>query len=343
MTQTKEALVARGLVKSLGARKVVNGIDLTVSPNTVTALLGASGAGKSTVLRLLAGLESADSGTVQIGDRILSGPKVNIAPEKRNTGLIFQDFALFPHLKAIDNVAFGLKGFSKSARGAEALKWLDRMGLAQRAQSFPHELSGGEQQRVAIARALAPGPDAILMDEPFSGLDPALRDDVADITLSAIRETGVPAVFVSHDANSAMARADTLAIMRSGKLLQTGTAEALFEAPASLDVAAALGPINTFHIDSLPDGLWGTELRPSQILAVRQTAFRIDPTSPCAAQVQHVARVGEEVQLSVRAGHSDFTFRLPHYQRPRVGDQINLSLHPDGAFIFDYDATEIDT
>ncbi|MEO0817002.1 MAG: ABC transporter ATP-binding protein [Pseudomonadota bacterium] len=335
-----DPLIASNLVKSLGGRTVVVGVSLTLAPQSVTALLGASGAGKSTVLRLLAGLEPLDEGSVHIGDKTLSRPGFTLAPEKRNIGLIFQDFALFPHLTAADNVAFGLTRLPKPERGASAFTWLDRMGLAHRADAYPHELSGGEQQRVAIARALAPGPDALLMDEPFSGLDPALRDEVADITLGAIREIGVPAVFVSHDAGAAMARADRLAIMRAGTLLQTGTADELFDTPADAHVAAALGPVVEFTAQTLPAGVWGGDLKPDQRLIVRETAFRIDPTSPCSARVEKVARIGSDVRVTLGAGESSFSIRLPHYQRPRVGDEIRISLHADGVFVFSSPATD---
>ncbi|MEM1149716.1 MAG: ABC transporter ATP-binding protein [Pseudomonadota bacterium] len=334
MTAPKPSLIARGLVKSLGGRRVVDGVDLTLAPNTITALLGASGAGKSTVLRLLAGLEPVDEGTVQVDDRVLSEKGRTVPPEQRRTGLVFQDFALFPHLTALGNVVFGLGRLAKSDRAACADEWLDRLGLARRSGAYPHELSGGEQQRVAIARALAPGPEALLMDEPFSGLDPALRDEVADITLSAIREAGVPAVFVSHDPDAAMARADRLGIMREGKILQQGTADELFDKPADIHVASALGPVVTFGTDTLPEGLFARTLEAGQSLTVRESAFRIDPTSPCTARIVHVARIAHEVRLTVKVGSRCFAVRLPHYQRPREGDEIGLSLNADGVFVF---------
>lgn len=342
MTSTKPAMEARGLVKSLGGRRVVDGVDLTLEPNSVTALLGASGAGKSTVLRLLAGLEPVDEGTVAIGGRILSRPGLTVPPEQRRTGLIFQDFALFPHLTALGNVAFGLGRLPRAERQSVAKAWLDRLGLSHRIDAWPHELSGGEQQRVAIARALAPGPDALLMDEPFSGLDPALRDEVADITLAAVRQAGVPAILVSHDAGAAMARADTLAIMRAGRLLQYGSADTLFDAPADIHVAAALGPVVTFTATTLPDGLFHRTLSEGEMLAVRESAFRIDPTSPCSVRVTHLARIAEEVRLTVEAVGARFPVRLPHYQRPREGDEIGLSLHADGVFVFEKGATDAD-
>ncbi|MEL6955664.1 MAG: ABC transporter ATP-binding protein [Pseudomonadota bacterium] len=340
MTAPREALTATGLVKSLGGRTVVDGVNLTLASNTITALLGPSGAGKSTVLRLLAGLEPVDQGEVRIGERVLSRPGHTVPPEKRNTGLIFQDFALFPHLTASENVSFGLAHLSKTDRGREALAWLERLGLAHRAGAYPHQLSGGEQQRVAIARALAPGPQALLMDEPFSGLDPALRDEVADITVSAIREAGVPALLVSHDASAAMARADQLAIMRGGKILQSGTADNLYDTPNSLAVARALGPLVIFGEDTLPESLWHGALNPGHVLAVREAAFRIDPTSPCEASVVDVARIAEDVRVTFRVGEHDFAARLPHYQRPREGDVVCLSLHPDGTFVFPATATD---
>ncbi|OZB13922.1 MAG: hypothetical protein B7X53_15040, partial [Hyphomonas sp. 34-62-18] len=173
-------LSAHGVTRRYGDRAVVDGVSLSLPPGQITALLGGSGAGKSTLLRLLSGLEGVDEGEIRLGEEVLSAHGRTVPAEKRRIGLIFQDFALFPHLTAARNVAFGLKHLPKAEAIARAQAWLARLGLEPRANAYPHELSGGEQQRVAIARALAPEPAAILMDEPFSGLDPSLRDSVRD-------------------------------------------------------------------------------------------------------------------------------------------------------------------
>ena len=245
MTDTD--LIARGVSKQIGAAVIVSEVDLTLKPGEITALLGPSGAGKSTLLRLLAGLDDLSAGEVSIAGEVLSRKGETTPPERRRTGLVFQDFALFPHMTALENVGFGLPHLSKSDRQATALRWLQRMQLGERANAYPAQLSGGEQQRVAIARALAPNPAAILMDEPFSGLDPALRGGVAERTLAVIREAQVPALWVTHDPEEAMGLADTIAIMQAGRLIQFGTPEAVYRYPVSLGAAEAMGPINVIQ------------------------------------------------------------------------------------------------
>jgi iron(III) transport system ATP-binding protein len=222
-------------------------VNLVCPPGRVTALLGASGSGKSTLLRIVAGLEPVNEGKVLLAGRQVSAPGATTPAEERGIGFVFQDYALFPHLSVRENVAFGLAKLPREARRPAALAWLERVGLAHRADAYPHELSGGEQQRVALARALAPQPRAILLDEPFSGLDPALRTDLRDRTLAAIAELGATALFVTHDADEALYIADQIAILRNGSLLQAGAPREVYAAPRSYEAAAALGPVNRFE------------------------------------------------------------------------------------------------
>lgn len=221
-------------------------VSLRAPDGEVLALLGPSGSGKSTILRLVAGLEPVDSGEILFGDDVVSAPGRTLAPEARRVGMVFQDYSLFPHLNAARNVAFGLEHMSRADRDAEALRWLDRVGLRSRAGAFPHEFSGGEQQRVALARALAPKPRAVLLDEPFSGLDPVLRTELRETTLSALAETRTTTFFVTHDAEEALLVADRLAILKAGRLLQEASPRDAYEKPTSHDAAAALGPVNAF-------------------------------------------------------------------------------------------------
>ena len=230
-------LRAIGVSRAYDGTVVVDEASLTLQPGKITALLGQSGAGKSTLLRLFAGLEPVDAGEIRLGDTVLSSTSLQVPAESRSIGLIFQDFALFPHLNALDNVGFGLRGMNREARRKRAGEWLDRLGLSHRARAYPHQLSGGEQQRVSIARALAAKPVAILMDEPFSGLDVTLKSEVREIALAAVAEAGIPALLVSHDASEAMRDADRIAVMRKGVILQEDTPEELYLHPASLPVA----------------------------------------------------------------------------------------------------------
>jgi len=221
-------------------RVAVKGASLSLKPGRITALLGPSGSGKSTILRMIAGLEPLDGGTIHAGDTLLADDRHSIPPERRDIGLVFQDYALFPHLSIADNVAFGLKGSRQSRRG-QALQWLAQVRLADRADSWPHMLSGGEQQRVALVRALARKPRAILLDEPFSGLDRHLKSEVRSSLIDTLRATGTAVLVVTHDAEEALMMADELVLMDKGEILQSGTPQDCYTRPASIAAARLLG------------------------------------------------------------------------------------------------------
>ena len=224
-----------------GERPALAGVDLDLTPGAVTALLGPSGSGKSTLLRAIAGLEELDAGEIRAGEEIWSGPGRHRPPEDRRIGMVFQDYALFPHLTALDNVGFGLRGADRRARAMAALEAAE---LGAKARAYPHELSGGEQQRVALARALAPRPDLVLLDEPFSGLDRRLRGELRERTLAALKSAGAASLIVTHDAEEAMACADRLALMREGRLIQTGVPAEVYLGPESEAAARLLGEVN---------------------------------------------------------------------------------------------------
>ena len=224
----------------------LHGISLSAEPGEVLCLLGPSGSGKTTLLRIAAGIEAQSSGRVLLNDREIAGPDVFLPPEKRSIGLVFQDFALFPHLSIVDNVRFGLTALSKSEGRKEALIALERVGLASYAEAFPHVLSGGEQQRVALARAMAPRPSVLLMDEPFSGLDSRLKDSVRAETLAILRQSRATAIVVTHDAEEAMRLGDRIALLKGGRLVQAGTAEELYERPNDLFAAGFFSELNVF-------------------------------------------------------------------------------------------------
>jgi len=222
-------------------------VSLAAEPGEVLCLLGPSGSGKTTLLRIAAGIESQSSGRVLLNDREIAGPSVFLPPERRSIGLVFQDFALFPHLTILDNVRFGLTALSGDEARREALIALSRVGLEHYAGSYPHVLSGGEQQRVALARALAPRPAVLLMDEPFSGLDSRLKDNVRAETLAILRESRATAIVVTHDAEEAMRMADRIALLKDGRLVQSGRAEELYLSPANLFAAGFFSELNVFE------------------------------------------------------------------------------------------------
>jgi iron(III) transport system ATP-binding protein len=239
------ALQARGVSRRYGATLAVDAADIAQQPGEITCLLGPSGSGKSTLLRLLAGLEPADGGEVLAAGRRLSGPGGHVPPEDRDLGFVFQDYALFPHLTVAENVAFGLRRLKPAERRERARLQLERVRLAHRGDAYPQALSGGEQQRVALARALAREPSAILLDEPFSGLDMRLKAEVRDAALSALRAAGAAALIVTHDADDALLTADTLALMDSGRILQTGAPRDVYLNPVSLQAARLTGEAET--------------------------------------------------------------------------------------------------
>ena len=228
-----------GLTKRFGEVDAINGVGLAVHQGKVLALLGPSGCGKTTTLRIIAGFDQPDAGTISIGGRAVFLPGQAIPPEKRRVGMVFQDGALFPHLTVEQNVAFGLpNGSGRNDRVREVLDLVDLGTLGHR---MPHELSGGQQQRVALARALAPRPEVLLLDEPFSNLDPGLRQQVRRDTLEILRATGATVIFVTHDQEEALFMGDVLAIMNRGRIEQMGSPEGIFHSPATRFVAQFIG------------------------------------------------------------------------------------------------------
>jgi iron(III) transport system ATP-binding protein len=235
-------LQIRNLTHRLGGREVLSGIDLTVGEGQVTCLLGPSGCGKSTTLRIVAGVERQASGEVRLNGELVSDGALHLPPEARHVGLMFQDFALFPHLTVARNVAFGLKRGAEGRRRAGEL--LERVGLSGYGDKHCHELSGGEQQRVALARALAPRPAVMLMDEPFSGLDNRLRDGIRDETLAVLKEEGTAVLLVTHEPEEAMRMADEIALMRDGRIVQAASPYNIYNAPADAQAAAFFSDVN---------------------------------------------------------------------------------------------------
>ncbi|MCB1462179.1 MAG: ABC transporter ATP-binding protein [Nitratireductor sp.] len=229
-----------------GKGAVLDDVSVAVEAGEVLCLLGPSGSGKTTLLRIAAGIDMPVSGTVWIDRKRVAGDGVFVPPEKRGVGLVFQDYALFPHLTIEQNVRFGLTGVERNTAREQARHMLSRVGMEEYANAWPHQLSGGEQQRVALARALAPRPGILLMDEPFSGLDSRLRDSVREGTLGLLRETRATAIIVTHDPEEALRVGDRIALMRDGCLVQHGTGEELFYSPVNLFAASFFTELNRF-------------------------------------------------------------------------------------------------
>ena len=268
-----ELLALHGVSKRFApdAPLAVDGLSFTVEEGEIVALLGPSGCGKTTTLRIVAGFEEPDAGTVAIRGAVMAAPGRMVPPEARGVGIVFQDYALFPHLPVEDNVAFGLQNLARGARRERVERVLELVALPDMARRYPHELSGGQQQRVALARALAPAPALMLLDEPFSNLDADLRAQMREEVERILRETGTTAVFVTHDQEEAFTLADRVGVLRAGHLEQMAPPQQVYHRPATRFVASFVGAadflpgvvgrqgivteVGTFaNVDRLPEG-----------------------------------------------------------------------------------------
>jgi iron(III) transport system ATP-binding protein len=235
-------VAVRGVRKSFGATRVLDGVDLNVRAGSVVALLGPSGCGKTTLLRSIAGLERPDEGSISIGGRILSDDGVHVPPEKRRVGMVFQDWALFPHLSVRGNVGFGLPKAERGSRRVD--ETLEMVGLGRFGDRMPSTLSGGQQQRVALARALANRPSVILLDEPFSNLDASLRHQIRLEVQRLLSDLEVTSLFVTHQQEEAFVVGQEVAVMLDGRVVQQGSPASIYEAPASIGIARFIGDAN---------------------------------------------------------------------------------------------------
>jgi iron(III) transport system ATP-binding protein len=334
-------LRCRGLVKRFartggrlaGSATAVDGADLTVGRGHTMALLGPSGCGKTTLLRLIAGFEAPEAGSVELGGRKLVGPGTWLAPQKRRVGLVFQDFALFPHLNVESNVAFGLaNGRDRKERVAELLSLVGLDGLGSR---MPFELSGGQQQRVALARTLAAEPDLVLLDEPFSNLDPTMLARVRSEVRGIIETLGTTAVFVTHDQEEALSLAAEVAVMLEGKVLQTGRPREMYERPNDRRVAAFLGDANFLSAEAR-DGYVQCELGripspevtegPVEVM-VRPESLALSAEAGEPAEIVSTEYYGHDQAVTVRlAGGSTLRVRLLSGEDFSPGQSLGLRL-----------------
>ncbi|MBB15560.1 iron ABC transporter ATP-binding protein [Candidatus Poribacteria bacterium] len=245
-------LNVQNLTKTFSDTTVVNAIDFTVGEKEIFALLGPSGCGKTTTLRLIAGFEKADHGKIELLGQPIGGKGTHVPPEKRGVGFVFQNYALFPHLSVIQNVAFGLKDLPKAKRMKRAEELLEMVRLQDLQHRSPQAMSGGEQQRVALARSMGPNPKLILLDEPFSSLDPELRESTRLEVHKLLKSVKMSAILVTHDTEEALSFADRIAVMRQGQIEQVGTPEEIYHKPETAFVANFLGQSNI--IQGIADG-----------------------------------------------------------------------------------------
>jgi iron(III) transport system ATP-binding protein len=322
-----------GVTKRFGDVVAVDGASLCVDRGEVVAVLGPSGCGKTTLLRLIAGFERPGAGTVEVDRRRVAGPDIWIPPEERRVGMVFQDYALFPHLTVADNVGFGLRRNSRATRVPELLGVVGLEGFGKR---YPHELSGGQQQRVALARALAPEPEVVLLDEPWSNVDPFLRESLRAEVTEIIRPLGITVVLVTHDREEAFSLADRIALMRVGAVVQEGTAEELYFSPATRWAAEFIGTGNVLegrvvegHVVT-PIGRFpanGTGSAEAAKVLVRPELLELEPDPAGSAEVVGREFRGHDVFYRVRLEGVELVSQRPSTEVVALGARVSIRLH----------------
>jgi iron(III) transport system ATP-binding protein len=332
--------------RRFGDSLALDRVSIDVPPGRVLCLLGPSGCGKTTLLRIAAGVERPSGGRVLIDGQEVAGPERFVPPEKRGVGLMFQDYALFPHLSILDNVAFGLRSLSRAEAHREALAALARVGLARFASDYPHILSGGEQQRVALARAIAPRPGIMLMDEPFSGLDPQLRQEMREETLAILHETRATCIVVTHDAEEAMRMGDQVALLRQGRVVQTGSALDLYRAPKDILAARTFSDLNELParieegeaktaLGSFPAN--GLSPGTNAIVCLRQGGVRLLPQGQgIPARLLDVRFLGDValVELAVQGLETPLLARIREGDTPEQGSEVGVGIDSGAVLVF---------
>jgi iron(III) transport system ATP-binding protein len=333
-------LEVEGLARAYDGHAAVDGLSFALEAGEIGCLLGPSGCGKTTALRCIAGFERPDAGRIVAAGEVLAGPAAFTPPEQRRIGMVFQDYALFPHLDVLGNVVFGLRALDRGARDARAREVLALVGLGELAARYPDELSGGQQQRVALARALAPRPRLVLLDEPFSSLDTEVRRRLAGDVRAALKREGATALLVTHDQQEAFAIADRIGVMRAGRLEQWDSAWRLYHSPASRfvadfvgdgafipgrvedahSVATELGPVQGELTAPLPAGATvDLLLRPDDIV--------LDPGSPLRTRILDKCFRGAQFMYTLALPSGERVLALvPSHEDHRVGGELGIRL-----------------
>jgi len=337
-----------GIEHAYNGRRVLSDFSLTLARGQIGCVLGPSGCGKTTALRCIAGFENIRSGRITLGGQEMSRPGRTVPPERRSVGMVFQDYALFPHLSVADNVGFGLRRLDSAERTRRVAETLEVIGMARSGDRYPHELSGGQQQRVALARALAPQPELLLLDEPFSNLDVDLRERLGLEIRDILKQQNMTAILVTHDQHDAFAIADEIGIMRHGRIEQWGTPYEIYHRPATRFVADFIGQgallpgtvlpgsqirleLGVFQGNVPADWPQGTVvdvlLRPDDILH--------DDASPLQAQVLHKAFRGAEFLYTLQLpGGGRVMSLVPSHHNHAIGEKIGIRLEIDHLVAF---------
>lgn len=335
--------------KAFDTTQALNGLSLSIKNGEVVCLVGHSGCGKTTLLRLISGVDRPDSGTIYMNGKPVAEKNSFIEPENRKVGVVFQDYALFPHLTIEQNIMFGLRKYSKAKAKNRAEEMLELVGLSHMSGKYPHMLSGGEQQRIALARALAPKPDILLMDEPFSNLDRGRRDQLRHDTISLLRKLGTTVIFVTHDAEEALSTGDRIALMRSGQIIQAGSPREIYDQPCCRYTADFFCDYNIVHgimragqvetaIGSFATNYTGDEcpavvyLRPCDICPC---ATSIAPDHAIAAQIENRVFRGDIEELTLKVSTLSEPLKLRTSLRlPALGKTTHFQVDREKALIF---------
>jgi len=333
-----------GLSHAYGSHQVVRGLSFSLPRAAIGCLLGPSGCGKTTVLRCIAGFEEAQQGTIRINGREVSGAGATVPPEKRRIGMVFQDYALFPHLTVGGNIAFGLRG-ERAEREARVAELAAMVGLSAALDKYPHEISGGQQQRAALARSLAPRPDLLLLDEPFSNLDVDLRERLSAEVREIIKASGATAVLVTHDQQEAFAMADEIGVLHEGRIQQWDTAYNLYHRPANRFIADFVGQgaflpataVNARELEIELGLLQGAAPHGGRSLEVllRPDDVVHDDAAPTKAEVVHKAFRGAEILYTLRLESGRKVLALvPSHHNHAIGERIGIRLDVDHVVAF---------
>ena len=335
-----------------GRTVAVDAVSLSIAMGEIVCLVGPSGCGKSTLLRIAAGLEDLQAGQVSMAGELVADGRASVAPERRGVGLVFQDYALFPHLSVLDNVRFGLVGQASDQQRQRAEEVLGQVGMADYLNAFPHTLSGGQQQRVALARALAPRPRLLLLDEPFSGLDARLRVTIRDQTLHVLKDSGAATLVVTHDPEEAMFLADRIALMHHGHLVQIGTPYELYCRPANAFAAEFFGEVNRLagrvvdgHVSTALGTVPASNLTNNQdvdvLIRPESILVSLDPfqRDRVHGKIEAARLLGRTtlVHLSLldeKQGKLHIHARVPGPFQPDPGASVSILLDPSHAFVF---------
>jgi iron(III) transport system ATP-binding protein len=327
---------------------IVEDLSLSLARGDIACLLGPSGCGKSTILRAICGFEALQEGEIKLNGKTVSSSRIQVAPNLRRVGMVFQDFALFPHLNVLGNVIFGLRSLQVHTQREVGLAWLERVSLADKASAYPHELSGGQQQRVALARAMAPEPDLILLDEPFSSLDIDLRERLAAEMRDILKSNGVTALLVTHDQFEAFALADHIGVMSQGRMVQWDTPYDLYHEPSSRYVADFIGR-GVFVPGTIQEGATvEIELGRLQLdndhhepvgtavdVLLRADDIQHDDTSPLLATVLRKTFRGADFLYTLRLDSGlELVAYVPSHHDHAVGEKIGIRLGVDHVVTF---------